>query len=94
MIIVSGRIYVEPSDRNAFLARSLDAVVLARRASGCLDFVVAEDPIEPNRVNVYEEWQSDAKLEAFRRGGPGAEIASMIVRVEVRRHDIASSRSA
>jgi uncharacterized protein YndB with AHSA1/START domain len=32
------------------------AVVEARRAAGCRDFVVAADPIEPDRVNVYEEW--------------------------------------
>jgi Antibiotic biosynthesis monooxygenase len=94
MIIVSGRIYVDPSDRDAFVARSVEAVLKARRAPGCLDFVVAADLLEPNRVNVYELWQSESKLEAFRGAGPGPEIASMIVRAEVSRHHIASSRPA
>jgi len=34
------------------------------------DFVVSADPLEPDRVNVYEQWESDAELEAFRGEGP------------------------
>jgi hypothetical protein len=48
--------------------------------------VVAADPLEPDRVNVYEEWQAESELEAFRGAGPGSEIGSMIVRAEVTRH--------
>ncbi|MGH7272520.1 MAG: putative quinol monooxygenase, partial [Polyangiaceae bacterium] len=77
-----------------FLARSLHAMVEARRTPGCLDFVVAVDPVEADRVNVYEEWQSEAALEAFRGAGPGGEISAMIVRAEVARHHIASSGPA
>src|SRR5207247_1713674 len=58
--------------REAFLASSRGAVIEARRAAGCRDFVVAADPIDPDRVNVYEEWDSDTQLEAFRGAGPGA----------------------
>jgi quinol monooxygenase YgiN len=70
MIIVSGRIYVDPSDRETFVSRSLDAVAQARGAPGCLDFVVAADPLEAGRVNVYEQWESEPALEAFRGAGP------------------------
>ena len=55
MIIVSGRIYMRPGTRQDFLTSSLEAVAQARSSLGCRDFVVAADPIEPNRVNVYEE---------------------------------------
>jgi len=37
MIIVSGRIYVRGGRRDAFLAASMEAVMAARRSSGCLD---------------------------------------------------------
>ena len=94
MIIVSGSISVTPSRRDAFVAASLDAVVQARRAPGCLDFVVAADPIEPDRVNVYERWESDAELETFRGDGPGADLTSDIVRAEVSRHEVSSSGPA
>lgn len=94
MIIVSGRIYVSRGQREAFLASSRSAVVEARRAAGCRDFVVAADPIEPDRVNVYEEWDFDSQLEAFRGAGPGPELMQVIERAEVQRHRVSSSGPA
>jgi quinol monooxygenase YgiN len=94
MIIVSGRIYVTPGRRDAFVATSRDAVVEARRAPGCLDFVVAADPVDPDRVNVYEQWETEAELEAFRGGGPDSDLSSDIVRADVSRHHVSSSGPA
>jgi len=33
-----------------------------RRTAGCRDFMVAADPLEDDRVNVYEEWQSEETM--------------------------------
>lgn len=46
----------------------LDALLL-RHWSACLDFVQAADPIDPERINVYERWASDGDLLRFRGGG-------------------------
>jgi len=73
------------------LAASLEAVAQARRSAGCLDFVVAADPLDPARINVYERWESEAALVAFRDEGPSADLASEILRADVQRHHIASS---
>ena len=94
MIIVSGRIHLSPDRRDAFVATSRDAIVQARQAPGCRDFVVAPDPIDPSRVNVYEEWDSEEELEAFRGAGPEPGLADDIVEADVRRHQIASSGPA
>tara|TARA_R110000787_G_scaffold187146_7_gene299067 strand:+ start:10187 stop:10471 length:285 start_codon:yes stop_codon:yes gene_type:complete len=94
MLIVSGRLYIRNGCRQAFLEASLEAVHLARRASGCKDFVVAPDPVEPDRVNVYEEWSSEKQLQKFRETGPGPEMFSLIERANVSRHVIASSGPA
>lgn len=94
MVIVSGRIYVAAGKREAFLASSRSAVVEARRAAGCRDFVVGADPIDPNRVNVYEEWDSEDDLMAFRGSGQGSEMTGLIERAEVARHQVASSGPA
>jgi len=90
MIIVSGRIYILSGRREAFLALSRSAVVAARAAPGCRDFVVAADPIEPDRVNIYEEWDSESQLEVFRGAGTGPELTSLVERAEVSRHRVAS----
>lgn len=94
MIIISGRIHVAPGRRDAFLASSRPAILEARQAAGCRDFVVAADPVEPDRVNVYEGWESEAQLEAFRGAGPESDLTSLIVRADVRRHHVSSSGPA
>ena len=91
MLIVSGRIYVQPGARERFLSASLEAITQARGWRGCHDFVVAADPIEPDRVNVYEEWESEEALLAFRGAGPDADLSASIVRAEVARHSVSAS---
>ena len=69
-------------------------MVQARRTKGCRDFVVAADPLEPGRVNVHEEWESEAELEAFRGNGPEPDLAVDIPHADVARHHVASSGPA
>ena len=94
MVIVSGKLYVRPGTRAAFVQASLPAVIQARITPGCRDFVVAEDPIEPERINVYEEWDSEEALLRFRDSGPDQDMLFSIVRAEVSQHVIASSGPA
>lgn len=90
MIIVSGRIYVRSGERGRFLTHSTEAVVQARQTIGCRDFVIAADPIDADRVNVYEEWESEEALLRFRGEGPGNELMSSIIRAEVAEHVVAT----
>lgn len=94
MIIVSGRIFVRAGTREEFLASSAEAIVQARQSPGCRDFVIAADPIEPDRVNVYEEWDSVEELVAFRGNGPDDSLSSVIEHAVVSRHNISSSGPA
>ncbi len=94
MIIVSGRIYVRSGSREEFLSLSRESVEQARRAPGCKDFIVAADPLEPDRVNVYEEWESKDALADFRGSGPGEDLSSIIVKADVAEHSVASSARA
>ncbi|PSK93626.1 antibiotic biosynthesis monooxygenase [Murinocardiopsis flavida] len=70
MLIVSGRLYVDPQARGDYLAGCRAIIEAARAAPGCLDFVLAADPLDPARINVYERWESDADLDRFRGAGP------------------------
>lgn len=94
MIIVSGKIYVRAGTRQNFVTSSAEAVAQARRTPGCRDFVVAADPLELDLVNVYEEWESEEALMAFRGDGPGNNLGDSILRAEVSRHLVASSGPA
>lgn len=89
MIIIAGQLYVAPGRRDEYLATVADVAAQARRAAGCLDFVQAPDPIEPDRINVYEQWASDDDVRAFRAsGGP------MPARPEIKRADVKKYRIA
>ncbi|GII56243.1 antibiotic biosynthesis monooxygenase [Planotetraspora thailandica] len=70
MIIVSGKLYVDPAARQDYLAGCRAVIEQARTTPGCLDFALSPDSIEPGRINVYEHWESAVHLERFRGSGP------------------------
>jgi quinol monooxygenase YgiN len=83
VILVAGHIRVAPGERDGFVELSREAVELARKAPGCLDFAVSMDSVDPERVNVYERWVDREALAAFRGDGPPGDLRSVIVRAEV-----------
>ena len=44
MVIVAGRITVEPQQRESYFAGCVSVVERARVAAGCLDFAITADP--------------------------------------------------
>ena len=93
MIIVAGHLRVDPQDRDAYLAGCESVVVAARTSKGCLDFTISADPIEDDRINVYEAWESVDAVEAFRGDGPESGQENMIVGADVSQYEIASVTS-
>ncbi|MCZ2860921.1 putative quinol monooxygenase [Blastococcus sp. VKM Ac-2987] len=69
MIIIAGSLRLAADDRARYLAAVADVAPAARRAPGCLDFVQAPDPADPERILVFERWESDADVERFRTSG-------------------------
>lgn len=86
MIIVAGSIHITPGQRQAFLDLAGGAVEEARAAEGCLDFAVSADVADPDRVNIFERWQSVEALEGFRGSGMDETQIAMIARGSVRRY--------
>ena len=89
--IVSGIIRVDKAERDRYLAHCLEVVIAARASDGCIDFHISADPIESDRINVYEQWVSVAAVEAFRGSGPSDEQAALIRDAAVWQHEVASS---
>jgi heme-degrading monooxygenase HmoA len=88
MIIVAGHLRTATADRDRFLARSRDAIELARGTPGCHDFVVAADPLDAERVNIYELWTDRAAVHAFRGDGPSDELNALIVSADLDEFDV------
>jgi quinol monooxygenase YgiN len=90
VLIIAGSLIVDPADRAAFLAANSDVVGLARQAPGCLDFVQAADPLDPSRINVFERWDSEDHLMAFRGAGQPASESPPIQSANVKRFVISA----
>lgn len=90
MIIVAGKVHVDPAERDAYVAGCRQVVDMARAAPGCLDFTISTDLLEPGRVNIYERWETDEALETFRGAGPPPEQQAQILDAEVARYRISS----
>jgi quinol monooxygenase YgiN len=93
MIIVSGWIRVAAEGRAGYLDGCVDVIRAARSAPGCIDFHLSADPIEPQRINLFEQWESAEAVEAFRRSGPSDERQRAIVDASVQQHEVARTIS-
>lgn len=93
MVIVAGHVVVDPQERDDYLSGCHDVVCQARRAAGCLDFALSADLVDPGRVNIFERWESQAAVEAFRGGGPSDEQGAAIRAASVAEYDVEGERS-
>ncbi|GAA1269689.1 antibiotic biosynthesis monooxygenase [Pseudonocardia aurantiaca] len=94
MLVIAGHLVVDPADRDRYVADCATVVEAARKASGCLDFALTADALDPGRVNVYERWESDEELEDFRGSGLDAGTAARILDADVRKYRISAVEPA
>lgn len=95
MIIIAGHLRVAADEREAYLSAVADVAVRARTLPGCHDFVQAPDPIDPERIVVFERWVDDEAVLAFRAldDDEGAVAAPDIIGADVSKYRIASVES-
>ena len=92
MVIVAGHLIVDRADRERQLAGHVSLLEMARAAPGCLDFSVSADLLDPGRINIFERWESQAAVEAFRGSGPSDDQQSAVVSGSVAEYDVADVR--
>jgi quinol monooxygenase YgiN len=93
VVIVAGYVVVDPEQRDDYLSGCAEVVRQARRTAGCLDFSISADLLEPGRVNVFERWESQAAVEAFRGSGPSDEQGAAIRAGSVAEYDVGGERN-
>ncbi|MGB6763910.1 putative quinol monooxygenase [Mycobacterium sp.] len=92
MVIVAGHLVLDPRQRETYLAGCRDVVDQARRAPGCLDFAVTADLLDSSRVDIFERWESQAAVNAFRGSGPTDEQTSAVISATVVEYDVTGER--
>jgi quinol monooxygenase YgiN len=92
MVIVAGFLLVDPHKRESYLAGCREVVRQARQTRGCLDFTISADLVEPNRIDIFERWESRADVEEFRGSGPSDEQHGSIVSASVCEYDVRNEK--
>ena len=64
MVIVGGWFEVDPEERDAFIAGRVEGMQRSRAERGCIEYVIAADPLDPGRAVLFERWASQADLDA------------------------------
>lgn len=89
MLIITGHVRVDAAKRDNYVAQHADLVRRAREAPGCLDIAITADPVDPERVNNLERWDSKEHLDAWRKVARGPRLFGQIVAGDVRMYEVA-----
>ena len=63
-VLVTGTFDLAPEDRDDFLRGREEGMRRSRAEDGCVAYVFAADPLEPGRVILFEQWESEEALAA------------------------------
>jgi quinol monooxygenase YgiN len=80
-----------PSCGRAFAA-SVAVATSASRSFALRTASITADLLDPGRVNLFERWETQAAVEAFRGSGPGNKQGAAMLSVSVAEYDIADVR--
>ena len=90
MLIIAGHLVVAETDRDTYVAACLPIVEAAWSAPGCLDFSITADTVNTTHVRVFERWEDEEKLLAFRDSGPDGGPEMTVVDADMKRYVISS----
>lgn len=62
-VIVQGVFSVDAQERDRFVEASIEGMRSSRQEEGCLEYVMAADPLDPERVVLSERWESMEHLQ-------------------------------
>lgn len=95
-MIVQGVFSLDPNERDRFVETSVEGMRSSRQEEGCLEYVMAADPLDPERAVLSERWESMNHLEqhlAQQKNAPRSVDARPVPRsVEITLFEVATSR--
>jgi quinol monooxygenase YgiN len=95
IVIVQGVFTVDPDERERFVEASIGGMRSSRAEDGCLEYVMAADPLDPERVILSERWESMDHLTqhlAQQRSGSAGHERPAPRDVQITLFEVASSR--
>jgi quinol monooxygenase YgiN len=95
MLVIAGEIEIDPANRDKAIAAALRVMEETRREPGCISYTFSGDFADLGRVRVFEEWESQAALDAhFASPHMAAFQAAVgglgVKRVAIQRYEVSS----
>lgn len=74
MIIIAGYSLAAADQRDAVVEAFAGMVAQARAQDGCQDLAISADPVDPERLNLFELWRDQQALDAWRKVAKGPRV--------------------
>lgn len=96
MIVVVGYLTINPDKRAEVEAAIATLVPLTVAEEGCVEYRYANDVLEPNRINIWEQWESEDAMNLHMGTAHLAEFMGVMGDciggpLEITRHDVSAS---
>lgn len=96
IVIVQGVFSIDPNERDRFVETSIESMRSSRQEEGCLEYVMAADPVDPERAILSERWESMDHLQRHlaqqKNAARGVEGRPVPRSVEITLFEVATSR--
>ena len=96
IVIVQGVFSLDPEERDRFVEASIEGMRSSREEEGCLEYVMAADPLDRERAILSERWESmehlNRHLALQTQAGPRAGNRPTPRGVEITLFEVANSR--
>jgi quinol monooxygenase YgiN len=95
MLVIAGEIEIDPVQREQAIAAALRMMEETRREAGCISYTFSGDFADSGRFRIFEEWESQAALDAhFASPHMAAFQAAVgglgVKRVAIQRYEVSS----
>lgn len=90
MVIIAGKVSVAADQAKNYVTEFTDFLRRTREEKGCLDVIIALDPIEAGRINVFELWESQELMDEFRARAEPPETGIEILTDDVMKYEISA----
>ncbi len=95
-VILQGAFSFDPKERDRFVETGIEAMRSSRQEDGCLEYVIAPDPLDPERAVLSERWESMDHLQKHlahqKDAAQGTDARPVPLSVEITVFEVASSR--
>jgi len=89
MIVVRVKLQINEHDKDTLLACLKGQMDEISRFKGCKDYSFYQDPLDPSRFFLYEEWLDRPSFDAYKRSKEFQETSALLFPMMVQKPDSA-----